>query len=97
MGMKLGGIYNKAIAQIQRGEKGVIDVGKYAWESAGWFWTVDNPKNCNLNDFVKVLNWKSVSEAINKSDPSTFGKRNQYINDFYFILTGNTLGLPTKQ
>ncbi len=69
---------------------GVIDIGEYAWESAGWFWT----EECNLNDFVAKLDWKSVSEAINKGDEGTFVERNGYINDFYEILTGKSLGLP---
>lgn len=51
-------------------------------------------KGCNLNDFVTKLDWKSVSEAINKGDKGTFVERNGYINNFYEILTGKSLGLP---
>ena len=90
----VGGEYNKDVSDIEPGEVGVIDIGEYAWESAGWFWTEGNPKGCNLNDFVAKLDWKSVSEAINKGDKGTFVERNGYINDFYEILTGKSLGLP---
>ena len=90
----VGGEYNKDVSDIEPGEVGVIDIGEYAWESAGWFWTEGNPKGCNLNDFVAKLDWKSVSEAINKGDKGTFVELNGYINDFYEILTGKSLGLP---
>lgn len=35
----VGGVYNKPIKDIANGEIGVINVGQYAWEVSGWFWT----------------------------------------------------------
>ena len=92
----VGGVYNRDISEKKKSDVGVIDIGKYAWESAAWFWTKDNPENCNLNDYVEKLDWESVSEAINKKDTGTFFERNGYINDFYEILTGKSLGLPVN-
>lgn len=92
----VGGVYNRDISKIKKSDVGVIDIGKYAWESAGWFWIKGNPENCNLNDFVANLDWKSISEAVNKNDTETFYERNGYINDFYEILTGKSLGLPVS-
>ena len=94
-GYKLvGGVYNRSWELISSTDFGVIDVGEYAWESAAWFWTEGNPSGKNLNTFVASKDWHAISSAINSNDTDTFGKRNKYINEFYEILTGNSMGLP---
>lgn len=88
----VGGVYNRPIKDIKPGELGVIDVGEYAWESAAWFWTAGT--GVDLNTYVATRDWKAISEAINENDNKTFSTRNKYINEFYEILTGVSLGLP---
>lgn len=73
---------------------GVIDIGKYAWESCGWFWNRGNPKTTDLNTYVDIKDWHSISSAINQYDTTTFTTHYKYINEFYDILTGQNLGLP---
>lgn len=72
----------------------MVDVGKYAWEASAWFWAVGNPDGKNLNKYVEVDNWSTVSEAINPNEKGKKGERNKYINEFYEIKTGESLGLP---
>lgn len=92
----VGGTYNKDINEIAQDEKGVIDVGKYAWESAAWFWTEGNPSGNDLNEYVDIGDWRSVSEAINLGETDDVRwERNEKINAFYEIITGGkSLNLP---
>ncbi|MDL2302252.1 hypothetical protein LJC58_07850, partial [Lachnospiraceae bacterium OttesenSCG-928-D06] len=34
----VGGVYNQPVENIKKEDKGVIDIGKYAWEASGWYW-----------------------------------------------------------
>lgn len=90
----VGGVYNRPIQNISASDVGVIDIGKYAWESCGWFWNRGNPKTTDLNTYADIKDWHSISSAINQYDTATFPTRNKYINEFYNILTGQNLGLP---
>jgi len=94
-GYKLvGGVYNQPVQNISSSDVGVIDIGEYAWESCGWFWNRGNPKTTDLNTYADIKGWNSISSAINQNDTTAFKTRNKYINEFYDILTGQSLGLP---
>lgn len=90
----IGGVYNKPVSKIKAGEVGVINLGKYAWESAGWFWKYGNPSGKNLNDLADIKDYSGVLDGVNKKDRGTLKKRNSNINKMYKILTGRALGLP---
>jgi RHS repeat-associated protein len=90
----IGGVYNKPVSKIKAGDVGVINLGKYAWESAGWFWKYGNPSGKNLNDLADIKDYSGVFDGVNKKDRGTLKKRNSNINKMYKILTGRALGLP---
>lgn len=85
----VGGVYNRDISTIKKEDVGVINIGKYAWESAGWYWSIWK----NLNESADLLDGRGVAEAI-RGDDGTYLDRNKYTNQFYEILTGELLGLP---
>ena len=82
----IGGVYNKPVQDIKKGENGVIDIGKYAWEASGWFWNIGNPEGINLNTYADKQQWDKVSTAINANDTSTFPSRKADINAVYTVL-----------
>jgi len=91
----VGGVYNVVdILGIGYGDVGVIDIGQYAWESAGWFWKQGSPQGKDLNLFADKKDYNYILSQINKNDTGSIGERNKYINEFYKILTGSSLGLP---
>jgi len=89
----VGGVYNRDVSSIKASDKGVIDIGKYAWESAGWFWSICNPKGRNLNEYADQLDGKTITDTIHGNSES-YLERNKYTNQLYNILTGESLGLP---
>lgn len=64
----VGGNYNRPVQNISASDVGVIDIGKYAWESCGWFWNRGNPKTTDLNTYADIKDWHSISSAINQYD-----------------------------
>lgn len=84
----IGGDYNKTVSQINSGDVGVIDLGEYAWESAGWFWKYGNPSGKDLNNLADNKDYNEVLDGINKKDTATLGKRNECINKIYTIRQG---------
>ena len=96
-GYKLvGGDYNKPVNEVQDGEVGYIDVGKYAWEASGWYWELGSCSGENLNYLADNKDYYEVLQGINPGDEGTLGKRNICINKMYKILTGRELGLPEQ-
>lgn len=90
----VGGTYNKPVEEIASGERGVIDIGKYAWESAGWFWCHGSGNYGDLNKYADAKNATSVSKAINPSEEDEKRvQRAAYIKEFYKILTGYDITL----
>lgn len=87
----VGGVYNRDVSDLPPNAKGFIDVGEYAWESAGWYWAYGNPEGKSLNEFVENHDWWSVSHSINEGDAESYPKREQNTKDFYLILTGKSL------
>ena len=87
----IGGVYNQDIMNLPPGTKGFIDVGEYAWESAGWFWKYGNPTESSLNKFVENHDWTSISKMINQGDPDSYPLREQNTKYFYQILTGEPM------
>lgn len=88
----IGGNYNKPLNKIKSGEKGVIDIGKYAWEVSGWFW--EELSGISLNTYADQKDYIKILNKINRKDTSTLGTRNRHVNDFYRILTKKELNLP---
>lgn len=87
----VGGVYNRDVSDLPPNAKGFIDVGEYAWESAGWYWAYGNPTGKSLNEFVENHDWWSVSHSINVGDPDSYPDREQNTKIFYLILTGESL------
>ena len=90
----VGGRYNTPVHLRGFMEQGTIDVGQYAWESAGWYWSVRR----NLNSFADVRDYRTILSRINPGEfnpggRNTLGRRNRSTNNFYRILTGRELGL----
>lgn len=89
----IGGTYNKPVEEIERGERGVIDVAELAWEASAYFYCMNNPSKENLNTFADQLDATSVSKAINSGGGADSRKRRaDNIREFYKIYTGEDIG-----
>jgi len=90
----VGGVYNKPISEMVPGESGHIDVGKYAWESAGWFWR--NGYGIDRNPLADRLDAGAITSSIygNSTDADAHHyERLLYAKDMYLILTGRVLDI----
>jgi hypothetical protein len=93
----VGGTYNKPFGEMVSGEFGHIDVGRYAWESAGWFWRYGafnsaGTIHINLNLQADARAIGEITRAITGSY-TTVGMRTTYTRDMYRVLTGGALGI----
>lgn len=86
-----GELYRGAGYLHLTGKYNYQEFGKYAWESAGWYWAYGNPTGKSLNEFVENHDWWSVSHSINVGDPDSYPDREQNTKIFYEILTGESL------
>ena len=92
----VGGVYNRPVHEIRPEDLGVIDLGEYVWEASGWFWLYGAEDDLNmLSDQRRGF---MISYNINKNDGGTFSVRNDYVKEFYRILTGGELEIAdTKE
>lgn len=84
----VGGQYNRPVSEIPAGSFGHIDIGKYAWESAGYFWAGYRKTS---NEDADNKDWDAITLKVNPgTDDVSKKQRAAYSDEFYGLITASS-------